>query len=1014
MFSVNAVARSDRLKLLLCVFSLISSSAALAVDPTEQLSELNHTQWTAREGCPPVIDSIVQASNGLLWLASEVGLFQFDGVHFQRLTLADGTQPVTGSVKTVAALGDDLWIGMRLGGAYLLHEGKLTHYGVTDGLPARSVIQFVARLDGIVWAQTTAGLYFLRDGRWQNASDDWGYPVSTGAALFLDKAGTLWARSPQGTYYLEKDAHSFIKTPHPGGRGMAIEDPDGFGYVGGDNGLEPISGSGITITGADLGGATAEVGGTGFDSDGGLWSTIELKGGIVRLVRFPHAVTSIRRGATLRPEDGQILKPAQALSGEPDFAYEDKEHNFWVATTGGLDEFRSNKLHSAVETLSLVLPAMSVSQDGNIWLATPYETANFRSAQAPPIIVRSTDVPAFDQVTAMLAEPDGSLLVGQEEGHFGRIKDHRYSSIAVPSSSRSLAINGIARDAAGALWIASTGVGLYRQQGADWQINGGFSVLPSSVPLSLSSDDGKQLWIGYPDDQLFLVDAAMQLHRFDSSAGLLVGAVLAITVKNQRVWVGGTEGVAYLDKQRFVALRNTKGIPFTNVSGIVEDSIGGLWLNGGDGVTHISASEVNSFIKDRNHLLSNEILNSDDGLRQSAPLLRPLPTAFESGDGRLWFLTSAGAYWIDPAHIPTNALAPAVLVQSIIVNGQSFIPDKKSIALPPRTTAFEIDYTATSLSIPSRVRFRYKLDGLDHEWQDAGNRRQAFYTNVPPGIHRFRVIAANEDGVWNQAGVVTEFYIAPAFYQTSMFILACAAALVGLIWAGVHLRLRVVAATIRERAEVRADERVRIARDLHDTLLQGVQGLTLHFHVAAQELPKGSRTRESMEHALVTADRILVEGRDRVTRLRADHLSPLNLRETLEAVASSFNHEQRVRFALSVEGPVDNVVLPVLHELHYMGREAITNAFRHSSASEITVSLKCGRKSIIFVIADNGRGFEPAAATNQRTGHWGLSGIKERAEALGGQFECRSTENKGTEILISVPSRRAYKKGIAG
>jgi len=1011
---VSAPVLGDCSKLLLCAFLLCANSAALAVDPTQQLSELNHTQWTARQGCPPVIDGMVQSSDGLLWLASEVGLFQFDGVRFQRLTLADGSQPVTGSVKTVAALGSDLWIGMRLGGAYLLRQGKLTHYGVTEGLPARSVIQFVADLDGTVWAQTTAGLYFLRGGRWQNVGDDWNYPITTGAALFLDHEGTMWSRSPQGLYFLPNHAKIFKKTKYPGGRGMAINDPNGIGYVAGDDGLEPISGSGITITGRDLGGDTTAAGATAFDSDGGLWSTIELKGGTARLVRFPYGVSEIRRGVTLRPGDGQLLKPVQSLSGVPDFAYEDKEHNFWIATTGGLDQFRSNKLHSAVETLSLLLPAMTVSQDGDVLLATAYDTVTFHSALTPPIISKLIASPPFDQVTAMLAEPDGTLLIGQETSHFGRIKDHRYSPIAVPNPSRSLAINGIARDASGALWIASTGVGLFRQQGSDWKLNGGLSVLPTAVPLFLSSDNDKRLWIGYPDDQLFQVDAAMRVRRFDNSDGLSVGAVLVVAVRNQRVWVGGTDGVALLENQRFVSLRDTKGTPFTNVSGIVEDSIGGLWLSSGDGIRHVSAKEITAFINDPDHLMSNEILNSEDGLRESAPLLRPLPTAFESGDGRVWFLTSAGVYWIDPTHISKNKIAPAVLVQSIIVDGKSFVPSSESIELPSRTTAFEVDYTATSLSIPSRVPFRYKLQGVDKDWQDAGNRRQAFYTNVPPGAHKFSVIAANEDGVWNNIGASVTLAIAPAFYQTSTFAVLCAAALIGLFWMGVRLRIRHVAATVRERAEVRADERVRIARDLHDTLLQGVQGLTLHFHVAAQELPPGSRPRESMERALATADRILVEGRDRVTRLRGDDLSPINLSETFQAVASAFNYEQGVRFALNVEGPVADIILPVLHELHYMGREAITNAFRHSKASEIIVSLKCEQKFIVLTITDNGGGFDPLAATTRRAGHWGLGGIKERAEALGGQFECLSSAIKGTQIAVTIPARRAYKKRSAG
>jgi signal transduction histidine kinase len=577
-----------------------------------------------------------------------------------------------------------------------------------------------------------------------------------------------------------------------------------------------------------------------------------------------------------------------------------------------------------------------------------------------------------------------------------------------------LVIQGLALDSDGNLWIDSIGSGLYRQDGSGWTSNGGLSALPAAPPIFLTNDSERRLWIGYPDNLLFLVDNSSHVRRFDHASGLLVGAVLSVFVKGSHVWAAGTEGVSLKVGESFVPLRDNRGASFTNISGVVEDSLGGVWLNGVAGVTHISSEEIDGFLRDRHHRLATSSLNFEDGLKQPTPLFRPLPTAMEDGNGRIWFLTLGNAYWIDPKHIQVNSLKPSVIIQSVVADDHFYAGDAGQVHLPARTTSFEIDYTATSLAIPSRVRFRYELQGVDKEWQDAGNRRQAFYTNVPPGSHKFSVIAANEDGIWNNLGASLTLAIAPAFYQTNTFVVLCAAALIGLLWLGARLRIRHLAATIRERAEVRADERVRIARDLHDTLLQGVQGLTLHFHVAAQELPPGSRPRESMERALATADRILVEGRDRVTRLRADQLSPINLSETFQAVASAFNYEQGVRFALNVEGPVEDIILPVLHELHYMGREAITNAFRHSKASEIIVSLKCEQKFIVLTITDNGGGFDPLAATTRRAGHWGLGGIKERAEALGGQFECLSSAIKGTQIAVTIPARRAYKKRSAG
>jgi signal transduction histidine kinase len=309
------------------------------------------------------------------------------------------------------------------------------------------------------------------------------------------------------------------------------------------------------------------------------------------------------------------------------------------------------------------------------------------------------------------------------------------------------------------------------------------------------------------------------------------------------------------------------------------------------------------------------------------------------------------------------------------------------------------------------VRSRYRLLGYDKEWHDGGSRVDAPYDHLGPGRYTFRVVARNNDGVWNEAGASLDFTIQPAFYQTAGFQLLYVLAGAILVWLLYRLRLRHVAGIIKQRAEARADERVRIARDLHDTLLQGIQGLMLHFHVAAQEFPEDGRPRAAMERALARADHIVAEGRDRVNRLRSDDFTYKNLIDAFEAIAADLSYEQQVRFALKIEGRLEDVASPVLNELHYIGREAISNAFRHSKASEIAVRITCGSKSVVLAVVDNGHGFDPVALEiSPRAGHWGLRGMRERAEVIGARFECESTPNEGTEVLVTVPAHRAYRK----
>jgi signal transduction histidine kinase len=385
-----------------------------------------------------------------------------------------------------------------------------------------------------------------------------------------------------------------------------------------------------------------------------------------------------------------------------------------------------------------------------------------------------------------------------------------------------------------------------------------------------------------------------------------------------------------------------------------------------------------------------------------------------TSDGRILFVMRTGLGVLDPRRLNQNALPPPVHIEGITADGRE-IGNTGRASLPAKTGTIHFAYTALSFAAPRKVRFRYKLQGYDEDWSPPVSLREVTYTNLSPGNYSFRVIACNNSGVWNKQGATVEFTILPAFYQTRWFLFLCLTALMGLFWMVLRLRMNHVAGVIRERAEVRAEERVRLARDLHDTLLQGIQGLTLRFHVAAQELPEGSRTREAMERALATADRIVVEGRDRVNRLRSDRFTQRDLTDAFEAIAADLGYEQRVRFALKIEGRVEDVSSPILNELHYIGREAISNAFRHSEASEINVRLMCGPKSVVLAVVDNGDGFDPVAQEiTPRAGHWGFLGMKERAEVIGARFECNSTLNKGTEVTVTVPAHRAYRKRPAG
>ncbi len=301
----------------------------------------------------------------------------------------------------------------------------------------------------------------------------------------------------------------------------------------------------------------------------------------------------------------------------------------------------------------------------------------------------------------------------------------------------------------------------------------------------------------------------------------------SLASRGDRVWVGGERGLLRFDGERFIPVRTAGEDPLRELWGVVETEAGALWMAGSAGIVSLSRDQVQQVLRDPAATPKPAVFDFRDGLIGSVQSLRPTPALVEGGDGRLWFALSTGLGVIDPAHIVRNTLPPPVTIWSLTSEGHEYSPYAREVLLPVGTRQLQIGYAASSLSVPERVRFRYQLEGLDDAWQDVGDRREAIYTNVAPGTYRFRVIASNNDGVWNDKGATLVFTIPPAFYQTTWFYALCALLLIAVIVLLYRLRLRQATAAMRVRLEDRIVERERIARDLHDTLLQGLQGLIL-------------------------------------------------------------------------------------------------------------------------------------------------------------------------------------------
>lgn len=475
-------------------------------------------------------------------------------------------------------------------------------------------------------------------------------------------------------------------------------------------------------------------------------------------------------------------------------------------------------------------------------------------------------------------------------------------------------------------------------------------------------------------------------------------------------------GVAWIDGERVHEMKFARRGKVLRVTGLVLDGLGQLWLHCNDGLLVVPARQLENFWRSPGQPLATELFDFEDGVSGTAAPVRPLPSLSIANGGRVYYASTSQVGWIDPANIRRNGRAPDVIIESLSTAEGEFRP-VDGMRLPGHPTAIDLAFTATALSIPERVSLKYKLDGVDADWQDVQRDRSAHYTNLAPGRYRFQVIAANEDGMWNERGAQLEFIIAPAFWQTVWFRMSSVLALL-LAGAAVY-RWRIAAVQRRadqvadERAQVRIEatlqERGRIARSLHDNLLQAVQALILRFHMLQTRMPQEPELQARLDKVLDYAQELVDSTRDEVVALRREppceelfaelHKSLANVTPGAEALLSC-----------RAEGEPRLLQDDVAGEVLYVLREAVWNCARHAQASRIAVTLSFGEQALEGAVIDNGVGIDIDAAVAKQ-GHWGIAGMRERVQRLGGEIGIGAALSGpgGTTVRFSIPAARAYR-----
>jgi len=723
-------------------------------------------------------------------------------------------------------------------------------------------------------------------------------------------------------------------------------------------------------------------------SDDSLW-VLKTNGELERL----RAQDSNSHSSTGRP-DVYALK-----NGIRDTGYEallqDADGNIWVGGTGGLDRFEHAHMVPAIADSKVGIWFTCVGSQGTVWIGNG-----------------SGQLFSLDNgnVTRILSSGGGDNLFCGTKGRVYFLQD---SGISVVHSGRvrrlpllpgftgysdHYAFLGVVEDPDGAL-IASVGGpaghGLWRYHRGKWS-----RFLPHLALLEVNGmlNEGRRgLYLSFtaPVEEIGKITAgSLKSERLPISA-------IGFAHTSYGIVAYGAKGIAVERGKAFQVFPFLHPEYATMVTGVVEAHNRDLWLMGARGVVCVPANEVRAAMADPAHAVSSVNLEEGDFVGPDVLLLFRHSAAIDPA-GRLWFSTLNGVVSVDADHLGTARRPPQLTIQDITTDGHAL---RANGALPPDSQYLDIKYFGLDLSKPKDVVYRYRLEGLDTTWQNAGSLTEAIYTHLRPGSYRFQVMASSGNDIWTKPVSSTMFTILPHFYERpwvqGLFVLAG----VIMVWIGISIRVNHVSSAIR----IRAEERVRIARELHDTLLQGVQGLLLSFHVAAEKVQPDHESKKALEKALTTADRIILEGRNRVTRLRSENLTDAELKSLIEGVAADLNGFSPVKVTIERTGEAKTLRRHVVDEVFCIAREALTNAFRHSGASQIALELDYHKHEFRMTCRDNGRGFDAAQhLAIQTNGHWGLRGMAERAKNITANFSCTSTQGKGTEVNIVVPGRRAY------
>ena len=992
------------------------ASVALATDPSRAPTQYVHDSWGIDRGFPDeTVTSIAQTGDGYLWIGTNKSLIRFDGLNFQKFPHAVPTSLPIGAVKSLRSDGQgNLWILLPTTKLLRYHEGTFevvrgeTENGVTaigngarDSVLISSVAMGIFSYNGnsfvsILSSNLSVGADVATDSPWSTPAWSTGLkahhlvgPASGVISIESTKDGRVWLGTEDGGLLcLDREQISRVGNLAGAKINSILASENSELWVGTSKGLFRWNGAKITHAGVPSSLQQVDVLSLIEDRDANIW--VGTNQGLVR-INFTEKLP----GAKAMPGNSD---PVTAL-------FEDRERDIWIGGRRGLERLRDSAFVSySVGSSSESTGAVYGDSDDRIWTAPIGGGLRWLEEQEQgEVKIAGLD---HDVVYSIAGGERNELWLGRQRGGLTRLQYLQGAPTAKTyTQADGLAQNSVYavyRDRSGTIWSGTLNGGVSALRDGQFTTYTTANGLASNTISSIAEEADGTMWFGTPNGVSALSKGVWRTYTVRD--GLSSSDVNCLLVDSKGIlWIGTANGLALRKGEKIQVPQKMPVSLHEPIFGIGEDKNGQLWIATAGHILEVNPSLLTD---DPGKELEVREFTLSDGLRGTEGVKR-YRSVIADAKGRVWVSTNRGLSAVSLARGVEESPPAQIHITEVSADG-SPLDVRGPLRIPSAKERITFRFVGLSLRNPERVRYRYRLDAFDQEWSEATANREATYGNLRPGSYRFLVMASNSDGIWDGAEARIALSVEPTLMQTWWFrVLLLAGA--GLLIAAIYqFRMHQLTQILAVRFEERLAERTRIARELHDTLLQGFQGIALRMQGVAKNMPVEDPLRKMMEEVLDRGDEVMREARQRVRNLRRRTSHENELPNRLAKHGEELSKDHAASFTLAIVGTPKSLQSAPQDEAYRIGQEALSNAFRHASASKIEVEVTYNSSALRIRVRDNGIGISKKVLTKRQTGHWGLAGMRERARMIRAEFNIWSRETAGTEVELVVPASIAY------